>query len=703
MNNIALNSPISISDIEAIERHCLEFSNQAQRLTGITGIDWENFEKNIKDSIRKLGIATLMFRKRIICVSGLQGAGKTTLMKNFYEIEDENFLCPNLDRGERIPILFTEDEKVSSPEAYAIMINYNRAGGNDRDVTYEKSLEPEEIQKYLKGTYDDVMYVEFRIPSKRICNSATSFLLLPGYEKKSDYWNSLIDFAVYSSDAAVFVFDSNSYAQKFNQEYLDRTKKLFGNRIIYVASRSDTSPDYNASFKETCLKELGIPADQDDRVVCVGAYSDDSKNREWINSFLGAIENHIVLDSNPRDKNKDYLKREFNKLRYEIMNAHKIISQQITVTDPKTKEIESYLNRFDKAVKERRKDLDKLIRAEYDKAKTDSINKLSDDFPGPIQGLKQKIFGVTPKDLIKREGLILKCLGVGVIDGNRIVDKNYIVGGTALGNSVNGYLMNREKNLTEPPLPPDVVIHRDEVASLMECPLKVDPKKLNELKEDVQQMLLPYNPAESHKLKSLYIQDVFGTIAELGTYYFCFKTYYTVAEKVHINDDFKPSQLAKVPDDFNIGDDMIAGMTHSQKFTAGIAGVLGIDLASDGVLDMGPAFAEALGLGAEAGPYVAAAIAAVVAAGAAVALVKDVNKIQREDLIACRNIICDVYDKLADNALDGYDMYIGKIRQRIEDNITKILGVGKDDAVKLNVQNELNYVTENIYRIISEL
>ena len=48
-------------------------------------------------------------------------------------------------------------------------------------------------------------------------------------------------------------------------------------------------------------------------------------------------------------------------------------------------------------------------------------------------------------------------------------------------------------------------------------------------------------------------------------------------------------------------------------------------------------------------------------------------------------------------------MYIGKIRQRIEDNITKILGVGKDDAVKLNVQNELNYVTENIYRIISEL
>lgn len=68
MNNVTFKSPLSISDIEAIEKHCLEFSRYAKKVSNTFGIDWVDFDKKIRDSVRKLGIASLMFRKRIICV-----------------------------------------------------------------------------------------------------------------------------------------------------------------------------------------------------------------------------------------------------------------------------------------------------------------------------------------------------------------------------------------------------------------------------------------------------------------------------------------------------------------------------------------------------------------------------------------------------------------------------------------------------------
>ena len=53
--------------------------------------------KKLENSIRKLKIASLMENKTLICIAGMQGAGKTTLMKNFYGLKGDE-LSIELDR-----------------------------------------------------------------------------------------------------------------------------------------------------------------------------------------------------------------------------------------------------------------------------------------------------------------------------------------------------------------------------------------------------------------------------------------------------------------------------------------------------------------------------------------------------------------------------------------------------------------------------
>ena len=66
-------------------------------------------KNELKLIYRKLLISEILFEKYIISVSGLQGVGKTTLIKQIYSIPDE-LLPENIGRGEQLPILITESD-----------------------------------------------------------------------------------------------------------------------------------------------------------------------------------------------------------------------------------------------------------------------------------------------------------------------------------------------------------------------------------------------------------------------------------------------------------------------------------------------------------------------------------------------------------------------------------------------------------------
>lgn len=84
------NEMITITEIQSITEHCMKLLSCTEYLRRDTAIkEAYTFAEGIFKSIRKLFIASMMYNKTVICVSGLQGAGKTTLMKNFYELVPE--------------------------------------------------------------------------------------------------------------------------------------------------------------------------------------------------------------------------------------------------------------------------------------------------------------------------------------------------------------------------------------------------------------------------------------------------------------------------------------------------------------------------------------------------------------------------------------------------------------------------------------
>ena len=171
-----------------------------------------------------------------------------------------------------------------------------------------------------------------------------------------------------------------------------------------------------------------------------------------------------------------------------------------------------------------------------------------------------------------------------------------------------------------------------------------------------------------------------GAIAEMGTYYYSLESYNEIAQKIGLS-YYEPSQTKLVPED------VIKGASSSKKFVAGLAGVMGIDLIGDGTINMVAQIAGSLGM---AVPVAGAIAVAIVAAGAASVVMKDLNRMQREDFQSARLTVNSVYDDLKEKALDSYDKYMGKIRDRIEDNLTDLSGDGKKIIVEYNAKIEIN-------------
>lgn len=69
---------------------------------------------------------------------------------------------------------------------------------------------------------------------------------------------------------------------------------------------------------------------------------------------------------------------------------------------------------------------------------------------------------------------------------------------------------------------------------------------------------------------------------------------------------------------------------------------------------------------------------------------KDLNRMQREDFQSARLDVNGVYDDLKIDALRKFDIYMERIRDRIEDNLTELSGDGKKVIVEHNAKVEVN-------------
>ena len=499
----------------------------------------------------------------------------------------------------------------------------------------------------------------------------------------------MIDFSVNSSDAAVFVFDKSSFALRYNKDCLDNIRNRFSGNVIFAASRSDQTADKNAEFKETCLRELEISENESDRVVCVGSYIEKAENEEWIENLHKSIERYALNDFNPLERNKDFIYDEFGNIMDKINEAIGAINAYEPIDTVNSGLTQELLTKFDDICKKRRKSFEKKLRSAYNEARKESIKKLENEFTShnlSLSGLKKKIFGSTVKDIVKQEKLVQKALMEGYMNGEVLLADKY------LGNAICQYMLDCEATTYSSCLLAEVL--KDEITDNNLFAVDKDKNdKIEALINDTRNLLAVHNDDGNMKpLECENTVDLLGTIAVLGTYYYCARTYYTIAKGVPLN-VYEPAQFENAPADYKIGQDIIGGMKETTKFAIGAAGVLGVDVAADGAVNLIPAVAEALGMSV---PVAGAIIAAIAGAGAVKAIITDINKIQREDFFSCKNAVFNAYDSLLANELECYDDYMMQIRDRIEDNLNKLYGVGKKSVDIINAHIEADNALYNI-------
>ena len=646
-----IDKTISLSDIQTISKKCVRLLSTTERIRNINEDAFKNAEM-LFPSLRKLFIASMMRNKRLICISGLQGAGKTTLMKNFYGITGD-FMNVSLGTGERVPVLITENGDVNEPHVHAIAVRKDD-DGNYKEITIEyKKDETEEIIRATSGEDETILYVEIIVPYKHTNNSCVSFMLLPGFEKKNDYWNDLIEFSVNSSDAAVFVFNETSFSNQGNEDYLKKIESRFGSNVIYAISGSDSSPDDNAQVKNTCMEVLKVK--EPDKVVCVGQYPDVEKNNDWIVAFKTALDKYALYETQVTQKTTSYIFEELLNIKdtlYTILGSLREC-EGFEETDFHNHKL---LKAYDNAISKLRKELARHITDKFREAKDCSMKSVTNQLRSEpwYENLRRTFFGPNLKDYYIRTQEIISS---SLKDGEISLPDKY------LGESFRETIKYLDEPQNNNPNALQLLVDTKEIED--KTYTLILSNNTQDVIDDVCALIeVPKKNEERREIKSKNPDRLLRAVAEIATYYYGISSYECLAKSSGLA-SYEPAKAHIT------GDDIIKGADSSKKFAVGLAGVMGVDILGDGSLNLISQIATSCGVSL---PIAGSAAVLIVGIGALQAVVKDINRMQRADVESARMTVLSIYDNIQQETLERFDNFTNEVRDRIEDNLADLGG-----------------------------
>lgn len=728
---------ISLSELDQLTHRCLTIMSLMDRLAGCVqngapedddpGKDNDmqhaaRMARELMGSVRKIKLASLMYERTLICVSGMQGAGKTTLMKHFYGLDDD---CLNisLERGEEIPVFITEKDDMPAdkkPELYAIQIMKDEKGEYHQQ---ELEMSPEEFRNASKGKDAATMYLELRVPYKHTKNEKTSFVLLPGFEARKSYRETLVDFAISSSNAAIFAFDGRLLSQQDNYRHLKELAEKFGAHIIYAITRSDSAVDGNAAVRETFMQEMKIK--NENQVVCTGAYAEPKMNEEWIRQLANAINLYGYPSIRSQENNIDYLKDEIDVIRGKLSEIEEIL-ETTDDGDIVSHTNDKLLRQFDEALANQVKQYQTKLKEEYGKGAEKSRAMLSPKFDarnGKLHSLRKAILGVSKADMEAAEQIVKDSLYEN--------EEGYTCKRVLVPERCRMEALKKSLRTLEDPqnasLPKLLSIDEDAHGQRY----LTDNKQNLEVPQSLYSLIQkPSGKNEpSFVPENVSSRQLMASLVEIGTYYYSMSCYDAMAKDIGA-EEYKPcedqisweevEQSAKRASDFVLGVGAAAARLHDagrtskeaggeiteeqrktsemlcdnyqqsssvQKFSVGLVGMTGMDLIGDAKLNLIPQIASSFGVSIG---VVATVAGGALAAGAAIAIGRDITRIQCDDYGRARVALDTIYDKLEEDAIEDYKAKMAMIRGRLEENLIDTDSSSRKTQQIYNVKKQIN-------------
>lgn len=264
-----------------IQLHTTTFNNAAEEKKG-------HLLSRLTEFYNKLALTELMADRSLLAITGLQGTGKTTLMKNLYDLP-ETILPSNSSRGERLPVFFTEKD-TQSIETYVYRFSNE---GNTKVEIERVEIDEETFNRISMNPIPKTdLWLECIVPQRYLNDEQKSIVLLPGFEKdRKDISQLLLEHILYLSSSSVMVIRKDTYARESTQSMMARVKEIYRSvKPIVAISFGNVNEEQNEHFKNELLAEFDVPAGEEKRVVITGVgpnFSDSWKGEliESINEF----------------------------------------------------------------------------------------------------------------------------------------------------------------------------------------------------------------------------------------------------------------------------------------------------------------------------------------------------------------------------------------------------------------------------------
>ncbi len=622
-----------------------------------------------KSIMRKSIIAQLLFDKNIIAVSGMQGTGKTTLIKNFYEIP-EGILPETISRGEKMPIIITEHNNNN----YSFLVTKFISSDKDSFEVCSEVLEEEKFANRGRNPERDDLYLELKVPYRYFHNNLSGFMLLPGIEYRGSEWSDLAAFGLYFASACIFVLTESKMADKTNSEILEKITAEFDvSKPVYVLSFSDQSKDSNRVLKDTFLKEFKIPLSEKDRVIRAGTTKELLK--EWIPEIKNALNKYGLFNASFRKTQLDNLEC---LLRDDVGAFISKTDDELNYSS--VKQDNNATDYIDPIIETAQKEIER-IRKIYSKNMRDTLDAFT---VKPIDELRGKIV---------EKGFFSKLKGMFVSESlkEKIEFENQI---RSAWETANGYsdefvyihvlnrIMSQElKVLDGKTLYPQLASSGTNAKELTGYTEEADNRFGQIFSAEVQQNMLAVLHHDSKKTTQPHLEtnkQLLNSVKLMPVLALELSRFQALYPNTFVVNNEGAMILSPQENMSNILNHFEFMTSSSGKIATALGAFLGIDVIKDGSLDSIPMLLKAMGLSTAtvAGKFVLGTMGVAGAGILSAAVISQLNRLDIRKADYATGIIINLKDRVYSRYMDVFDEIMGNLIYYIQEKLNVRYSMG---------------------------
>jgi len=322
----------------------------------------EKIDSGFKKIMKKTVVSQILYDRYVVAISGLQGVGKSTILKQLYDIS-EDYIPEVLGIGEKIPVLITEHD---SKEFLCKVKRFVQ------DPMGEYSIEDYFTDKEtfkaiaMNPGVEDIL-LELLVPYRYFHTPTQSFMLLPGLHQSQDEWDSLAHHALSCSSTCIMVFNEASAAGGANANLVSKIQRDFEkSKPILALTFADQSKDQNMGLKNQVMETFNIPKEEEDRVIRTGT-TKELRDR-WIGELIGALRKYSSVEKEFRKSQIDILDSILTKDLGDLTNLIKVSAYEYKINNEVKKNLE--VEKLMDIIKKQQK----LITDDYKKDLKNSLN-----------------------------------------------------------------------------------------------------------------------------------------------------------------------------------------------------------------------------------------------------------------------------------------------------------------------------------------